>query len=227
MHHSLAAIDGALAAGQTVLLSNPHNPSGRAFAAAELAALARARPQGTLVVDESYVEFCADPAHWSLIGVDADNVAVVRSPSKFFGLAGARVGVAWSPSPAIRSLLTPARGSWPVSAIEVAPVAAALADHAWTNQNRATTLADTAWLVDLLDRVGPSLGRVVDGAVTHYRLLATERAAALAHALAEAGIGVRLLGPAHGLPLPAVRVTAPAERDQAVVAAAFEAVAAA
>jgi histidinol-phosphate/aromatic aminotransferase/cobyric acid decarboxylase-like protein len=228
MHHSLAAIDAAMAAGRIVLLSNPHNPSGRAFAAAELADVAKARPQGTLVVDESYVEFCADPAHWSLIGVDAGNVAVVRSPSKFFGLAGARVGVTWSRSPTSRSRLTPQRGSWPVSTLEVEPVVAALADGAWAAHNRATTLGDTVWLAALLDRVGPLLGIVVvEGAVTHYRLAGTPRAAALADALAAAGVGVRVLGAAHGLPSPAVRVTAPAEADRAVVARAFDAVAAA
>jgi histidinol-phosphate/aromatic aminotransferase/cobyric acid decarboxylase-like protein len=114
-----------------------------------------------------------------------------------------------------------------VSAIEVAPVIAALADRAWARQNRVTTREDTAWLSALLERVGPALGRTAEGSVTHYRLIATERAEALAAALANHGVGVRLLGRAHGLPVPAVRVTAPAAADRPVVRAAFEAVAAA
>src|SRR5436190_7386919 len=59
----------------------PNNPTG------ELAPLPDARP---LLVDEAYFEYCGDTA------VDAigDGIVVVRTFSKAFGLAGARVGYA-------------------------------------------------------------------------------------------------------------------------------------
>ncbi|MPY93682.1 MAG: aminotransferase class I/II-fold pyridoxal phosphate-dependent enzyme, partial [Acidimicrobiia bacterium] len=152
VHHPLGVIAEALGSGAVVLVANPHNPSGRAFGAQELAAVAAAHPQGVLVVDESYVEFCADPATFSLVGAHLANLVVLRSPSKFFGLAGCRVGVAWSPVPALRRGVDRPRGSWPVSALEVAPAAAALADTAWASATRAQLVEDGAWL----DRqVGP------------------------------------------------------------------------
>ncbi|MDH4145764.1 MAG: aminotransferase class I/II-fold pyridoxal phosphate-dependent enzyme, partial [Acidimicrobiia bacterium] len=90
VHHGLAEIDALLGEGRVVLISNPHNPSGRALPADELAAVAQANSAGLLVVDESYVEFVAEPERFTLVGRAGANVVVLRSPSKFFGLAGCR-----------------------------------------------------------------------------------------------------------------------------------------
>lgn len=204
-HHGLDAIGSALGDGDVVLLSNPHNPSGRAFEAAELAAVASANPAGVLVVDESYVEFCAEPSRWSLIGCEVGNVVVLRSPSKFFGLAGARVGVAWSPRADLVEAFEPQRGSWPVSAIEVAPVVAALADVAWAHANRARLQDDVAWL----DAQLRPMSATVEGAVTHFRLLRHPDAIAAAERTARCGVALRVVGEGHGLAGPALRVTAP------------------
>jgi histidinol-phosphate/aromatic aminotransferase/cobyric acid decarboxylase-like protein len=221
-HHDLGTVAAALAAGAVALVANPHNPSGRAFAAGELAAVARAHPAGILVVDESYVEFCPDPAAVSLLGptgAGLGNLVVLRSPSKFFGLAGCRVGVAWSPVSALRDAFSAPRGSWPLSALEVAPVAAALADRAWAEATRARLVADGAWLDGRLGR----LGDVVGGAVTSFRLVLADGAAVLAGALARRGVGVRVLGEGHGLPGPALRVAAPRPDERDAFSAALQA----
>jgi histidinol-phosphate/aromatic aminotransferase/cobyric acid decarboxylase-like protein len=150
---------------------------------------------------------------------------VLRSPSKFFGLAGARVGVAWSPSADLRDALRPQRGSWPVSAIEVAPVAAALADDRWISATHAALTSDARWLDGQLRGLGwspPSTQRgeglvhgLVEGSVTHFRLLFVDDASAATARLAAAGLGVRPLGAGHGLPGHALRIAAPQadERD--------------
>jgi histidinol-phosphate/aromatic aminotransferase/cobyric acid decarboxylase-like protein len=180
-----------------------------------------------LVVDESYVEFVNVPGEYSMIGQAFENLLVVRSPSKFFGVAGARVGVAWSPNPALRAALTVRRGSWPVSGLEVAPVAAALGDRCWQAESHAALQADSAWLAQQLVAIWGSDaagGAVIDGAVTHFRLVSGE-AAGLAPRLATAGIAVRTLGRGHGLELPAVRIAAPRVEERALVAAALAAVA--
>ena len=54
-------------------------------------------PSKILVVDESYVDFVPDPDAASVVGTDAANIVVLRSPSKFWGIAATRVGVAWCP----------------------------------------------------------------------------------------------------------------------------------
>ena len=214
-HHDLSDIACQLEAGQIVLLSNPHNPTGRAFSRAQLLEVAHRPHAGVLVVDESYVEFCRDPASVTVIGAPLGNIVVLRSPSKFFGIAGARVGVAWSGAARGLDLLTASRGSWPVSAVEVAAAAAALEDWEWAAANRENQLSDVEWLEDHISH----LGQVVPGAVTHFRLLRTPAATRIAQDLAAAGLGVRVFDERHGLTGPALRITAPRREDRGRVAA--------
>src|SRR5256885_758550 len=60
----------------------PHNPTGK------LVSLPTARP---LVVDEAYFEYAGGE---SAMGLLDDDVVVIRTFSKAFGLAGARIGYA-------------------------------------------------------------------------------------------------------------------------------------
>ena len=168
-----------------------------------------------MVVDESYVEFTADPSRYSLIGSECPNVIVFRSPSKFFGIAGARVGVAWSRHPNLAEWLAPARGSWPLSGIDVAVAAAALGDVAWADANRRLTLADGVWL----ERHLRHLGELVPGAVAHFRLVLNPEAERVQRHLAKVGLGVRLLGRGHGLADSAIRVSAPRNEERPEAAA--------
>ena len=84
-----------------VIVTSPDNPSGRAASADELAALAKALPPACLlVVDEAYIEF-AGPEHSLLPRLgELPNVALMRTFSKVYGLAGMRIGYAILP-PAI------------------------------------------------------------------------------------------------------------------------------
>ncbi|HXF82655.1 MAG TPA: histidinol-phosphate transaminase [bacterium] len=72
-----------------ILLASPNNPTGNAFAPADLEAIA-AGARGVVVVDEAYAPFAEDtclPAlqRWS-------NLVVVRTMSKGWALAGGRIG---------------------------------------------------------------------------------------------------------------------------------------
>lgn len=78
-----------------VFLTNPDNPTGHAIKAGEIMAFARDLPdQALLVVDEAYVDFCDAPDEFSMLPhlEDAPNVCVLRTLSKAYGLAGARLG---------------------------------------------------------------------------------------------------------------------------------------
>ena len=94
-------VDGVIAAitdrTRLVLVANPNNPTGTAVPVAELARLADACPDGTLlVIDEAYHEFVdpelGDPVD-AFVG-SRDDVVVLRTFSKAHGLAGMRVGYA-------------------------------------------------------------------------------------------------------------------------------------
>lgn len=84
-----------------VIVTSPDNPSGRVAAVEDLEALARALPPACLlVIDEAYIEF-AGPEHSLLSRLDSlPNVALMRTFSKVYGLAGLRIGYAILP-PAI------------------------------------------------------------------------------------------------------------------------------
>lgn len=76
-------------------VTTPDNPSGHTPPVAELEALARALPpQCLLVIDEAYMDFAEPQNAYSLLSRldDFPNVAVLRTFSKMYGLAGLRLG---------------------------------------------------------------------------------------------------------------------------------------
>lgn len=84
-------------------LSNPDNPMGSWYAGAEIVAAMDALPDGCLLVlDEAYVEFAPEGTAAPL---DAEDPRVIRMRtfSKAYGMAGARVGYAIGAADLIRS----------------------------------------------------------------------------------------------------------------------------
>lgn len=106
-------------------LCNPNNPDGELLPTEFIGAVAQ-RTAGLVVVDEAYYEFTGATA-MRLIA-DRPNLVVVRTLSKAFGLAGARVGYAVS-SPDVAATLARVR---PPSSIS--SMAAALGTHALGEQ---------------------------------------------------------------------------------------------
>ena len=93
---------------------NPNNPTG------ELTALSALRP---LVVDEAYYEYSGETA---VPRID-DGVIVLRTFSKLFGLAGARIGYALAAAD-VAAELNARQAPAPVSTLSAALALAALAD---------------------------------------------------------------------------------------------------
>jgi histidinol-phosphate aminotransferase len=78
-----------------VFVTSPDNPTGLAARAEELMVLAGVLPDRTvLVVDEAYMDFSWPPEEYSMLqhAVQMDNVVVLRTFSKAYGLAGQRLG---------------------------------------------------------------------------------------------------------------------------------------
>lgn len=83
-----------------VFLTNPDNPSGRLTPLEEIKKFAKdLPPPALLVVDEAYVEF-ADSEEASLLpyAQELENVIILRTFSKLYGLAGLRLGFAVAPA---------------------------------------------------------------------------------------------------------------------------------
>ena len=95
----LDAYDGE----RIVYLTSPHNPTGTTASLATIEEIADETDDDTLtVVDEAYGEFADVPSALALVegqdGWDArDDVAVLRTFSKVYGLAGVRLGYALIP----------------------------------------------------------------------------------------------------------------------------------
>jgi histidinol-phosphate aminotransferase len=90
-----------------VLVCTPNNPTGTTVRRAELEAFLDRVPDDVLVViDEAYCEFVRDPDVPDALDVyrERPNVAVLRTFSKAYGLAGLRVGYAIAHEPVAAAL---------------------------------------------------------------------------------------------------------------------------
>ena len=112
--HDLDAMLAAITpATRLVFVCNPNNPTGTAVRRTELERFLDAVPDGVLVVlDEAYHEFVSDPdvPDGVSLGRARDNVAVLRTFSKAYGLAGLRIGYCVAAEPvtgALRKVYVP------------------------------------------------------------------------------------------------------------------------
>jgi len=108
-----------------VLLASPNNPTGTALPLDAVRAMCEAAP-GVVVVDEAYAEFRREetPSALSLLP-SYPRLAVTRTMSKAFALAGARVGYL-AADPALVDALRIVRLPYHLSAVTQATAAAAL-----------------------------------------------------------------------------------------------------
>jgi histidinol-phosphate aminotransferase len=94
--HDLDAMAAAITdSTRLIFVCTPNNPTGTAVSSAELTRFIDQVPADCLVVlDEAYVQYVRDPevADGLAIYRDRPNVAVLRTFSKAYGLAGLRVG---------------------------------------------------------------------------------------------------------------------------------------
>lgn len=118
---------------RVVFIANPNNPTGTFVDRAELIAFLDALPRRVMVLlDEAYTEFARDfepefPDGRDLLE-DFPNLVVMRTFSKAYGLAGARVGYALA-HPKVTDLLNRVRLSFNPSSLGQAGAVAALADR--------------------------------------------------------------------------------------------------
>lgn len=215
---SVDQVDAALDAAELVVISNPQLPSGVSLDGAALVDVARRHPASTLVVDESVIDFLPDPSAATLIGADADNVIVLRSPAEFYATAATRTGVAWSRDQVMLRSLFGRGEALPLSGLDVIVAEAALASTDWAGDARRRLAMDGLWLGQVLWPLG---GHVVDGGVLPYRLVICDNAGEWVTTLATAGISVRALGPRHGVYPGAVGLCSPSEADRALLATAL------
>jgi len=189
--HDLDAMLAAITpATKVVIVCTPNNPTGPAVGGEELRRFIEAVPAHiVVVVDEAYREFVTDPdvVDGLELAAGRDNVVVLRTFSKAYGLAGLRVGYAVAPlelAEAIRKCALP----FGVSQVAQAAAVASL-------DSEEHLLARVAELVRERDRVAQSLrdaGWTVPDAQGNFVWLALgERTLEFAAACEAKGVSVR------------------------------------
>ncbi len=183
-----------------VFLTNPDNPSGYAVPADQVVALAGSLPpKALLVVDEAYVDFAAPEADYSMLARwgQCDNVVVLRTFSKLYGLAGLRLGFGVMPE-WLADYLLRVRLPFSVNLLAEAAGIAALEDRPFLQASRDTVLRGRALLAETL----AALGCRVHPSQANFLMFAPPpgcAAKALFTAMLERGIIIRSLA-SYGLP---------------------------
>jgi histidinol-phosphate aminotransferase len=108
-----------------VYVCNPNNPTGTVVASNELKVfIAEASKNSLVMLDEAYTEYSDEPSLAGMV-TNNKNLIVVKTFSKIYGLAGARIGYALAHTATIEQLekLQP----WPNAGVGAVSLAAAIA----------------------------------------------------------------------------------------------------
>jgi len=166
-----------------LVVVNPNNPDGAVWIAGDLRALAGGRP--LTIVDESFGDVAPELSLCPMAG--AEDLIILRSFGKFYGLAGVRLGFAVC-GPRTAARLRHALGPWAVSGPAIEIGIAALSDEKWAEATRARLARDARRLDALLREAELD----VAGGTTLFRLVQTPRARRLHEHLARAHVWTRV-----------------------------------
>ncbi len=137
-----------------VFIANPANPTGTMVPMADLRALADGLPANAiLVLDGAYAEFAAGYDGGASLVTDRDNVVMLRTFSKAYGLGGMRVGWAYGPR-AIIDVLNRVRGPFNLSNVALDVAEAAMRDQAYIAQSVIDNTRGRVWLQAELVKMG-------------------------------------------------------------------------
>ncbi len=189
-----ALVDRARQVGaKLVYLANPDNPMGSWHDASVVTAmLDRLPPDCLLILDEAYVEF-APQAAVPRIAADDPRVIRMRTFSKAYGLAGARIGYAIGDRDLIAGF-DRIRNHFGVNRIAQIGALVALQDQGWL----AHVVASVAAARDRIAQIGADNGMRALPSATNFVALDTGRDGAfsrgLVGALQERGVFIRMPG---------------------------------
>jgi histidinol-phosphate aminotransferase len=145
--HDLPAMLSSInAQTRMVYVCNPNNPTGTVLPPAELKNFVEEVSKKALVMlDEAYIEFSDEPSLAAMVA-NNKNLVVVKTFSKIFGLAGARIGYALAHTDTINQLadLQPWANAG-ASAVSIAAASASLDDKNFISSTRAKNAAAKAF----------------------------------------------------------------------------------
>jgi histidinol-phosphate aminotransferase len=211
-HYDLPALAAAINPNtKIVYLANPNNPTGAIFTKAQFDDFYRHVPERVLIIlDEAYFEYAKDnPRYPDSMHYRYDNVITLRTFSKVYGLAGARIGYGFAHEELIRNLLKvklPFEPSTPAQAAGIA----ALGDKEFLHRSLELNARGIRFLSAELREMGVTV--VPSEANFVMTVLESEREAdAVFEGMLSQGVVVRPLR-AFGLPQ-CVRISTGTDKD--------------
>lgn len=140
-----------------VFVCNPNNPTGTIVTAAEVKTFMDKVPDHVLVVfDEAYFELVDSdeyPDTLAYIRQGRENVIVMRTFSKVYGMAGIRLGYGVA-MPCVLSPMNQAKESFAVNSLAQEAGIAALQDRDFLVKSVKANQASRLWLYEQFDRMG-------------------------------------------------------------------------
>lgn len=173
-----------------VFVTTPNNPTGTSIPLGDIEALARvvADVAGLLVVDEAYAEFSLEASAITLLK-EFPNLLVIRTMSKAFAFAGARVGYLAANTEVVKALQL-VRLPYHLSAVTQAIALVALEHSEELLANVATLVADRRFLVEQLE----ALGAEVIPSSANFLLFTVPSSKEIWQSLLDQGVLVRDVG---------------------------------
>ncbi|HYW16626.1 MAG TPA: histidinol-phosphate transaminase [Allosphingosinicella sp.] len=167
----------------------PNNPTGNPVAAAEIDAVRSALADTIVVVDEAYIEF-SEQESFAEKAARTENVVVLRTLSKAYGLAGARIGCAIG-HPDTIAILARALPPYPLPSLSIEAAMSALSPSRRSvhRERIARIVADRERMAERL--AGSSLVRRVRSGGGNFLFLEVEDPDGLASKLRTLGVRVR------------------------------------
>jgi histidinol-phosphate aminotransferase len=201
-----------------VYVCNPNNPTGTMVGRDAVRTFIDRVPEDVLVVvDQAYFEYVTDPDYPDAVAehaLERPNVAVLRTFSKIYGLAGLRVGYMVGPAAVVREVMK-VRNPFDVSELAHVAAIASLDDAAELVRRRELNEQGRADLVAAL----AAAGMTVFPACANFLAVDVGDGRALARALEADGVIVRPLEP-FGAP-GSVRITVGTPAENAIFAEAL------
>jgi threonine-phosphate decarboxylase len=139
-----------------ICICNPHSPSGKLYHREELLDLVDFCNKKDIIfsVDENYIEFADQSLDNTMAGMvkEYENLFVIRSVTKFYGMAGIRFGYAIAATNLIDKLET-VRQPWSINGLASAVTLAALNDTEFIENTKVTIAKERVALTKSLGEI--------------------------------------------------------------------------
>jgi len=209
-----------------ISICNPHSPSGTLYSKEKILDLVEfCREKNVIVsVDENYIEFAEKGQDNTMAGYAKkyENLFVIRSVTKFYGMPGIRLGYGLATESLIDSLQT-VRQPWSINSLAGCATLAAFKDTAFIENTKRTIAEERTRFAEMLGEIG---GLHVFPSVTNFLLvkilLKKITATTLKEELAKQGLLIRDCSTFMGLDNRYFRVTVRANEDNSTLARAMK-----